>query len=164
MNHLEQTIKSMNPLAKIEKTNNSQIIADILNLGGFDLSKALAIEPDLLESDSHEHQNDISAICLNTVGPIDGKLFNKWIYGFVQANGENLYRCKGILNIDDQPRRFVFQGVHMTLDGRPGAAWDSDQVRTNQIVFIGTQLDETEIKEHFLRCHQSENEKTLVTI
>ena len=164
INHLEQTIKSMNPLAKIEKTNNSQIIADILNLGGFDLSKALAIEPDLLESDSHEHQNDISAICLNTVGPIDGKLFNKWIYGFVQANGENLYRCKGILNIDDQPRRFVFQGVHMTLDGRPGAAWDSDQVRTNQIVFIGTQLDETEIKEHFLRCHQSENEKTLVTI
>ena len=151
---LEKTIKSMNPLAKVERTNNSKISTDILDLGGFDLSKALAIEPGLLESDSHEHQDDISAICLNTEGPIDGKLFNKWIYGFVQTNGENLYRCKGILNIDDQPRRFVFQGVHMTLDGRPGSPWESNQVRTNQIVFIGTQLDATDIRENFLRCHQ----------
>ena len=156
LEQLERSIKSMNPLAKVEKTNHSEIYTDILNLGGFDLSKALAIEPDLLESDSHEHQNDISAICLNTVGCIDSQLFNKWIYAFVQANGENLYRCKGILNLDDQPRRFVFQGVHMTLDGRPGAPWDPEQERTNQMVFIGTQLNEAEIKQNFLKCHQSE--------
>ena len=59
---------------------------------------------------------------------------------------ERIFIVAKILNIDDQPRRFVFQGVHMTLDGRPGAAY-SEQVRTNQIVFIGTQLNETEIKE-----------------
>lgn len=155
--HLERIIKSMNPLAKVEKTNNSITPLNILNLGGFDLSKALAIEPDLLESDSHEHQNDISAICLNSVGSINGELFNKWIYKFVQLNGEQLYRCKGILNIDHQPRRFVFQGVHMTLDGRPGTPWESEQDRKNQIVFIGTNLDEQDIKENFLRCHHKDH-------
>ena len=51
----------------------------------------------------------------------------------------------------------------MTLDGRPGAAWEPEQVRTNQIVFIGTHLDETDIKENFLRCHQSVNQRTPVT-
>ena len=160
LDRLERTIKAMNPLAKIEKSAHSQITSDILSLGGFDLSKALEIEPDLLESDSHDHQNDISAVCLNSVGSIDGSLFNKWIYGFVQTNGENLYRCKGILNIDNQPRRFVFQGVHMTLDGRPGAPWEPHQERTNQIVFIGTELDEADIKDNFLRCHHQSLETT----
>jgi len=154
---LETVIKRMNPLAKIERSENSVINSDILCLGGFDLSKALTIEPDLLESNSHEHQNDIAAICLSSYGSVNGDLFSKWISAYVQTNGENLYRCKGILNIDDQPRRFVFQGVHMTLEGRPGTPWRSDQVRTNQMVFIGVNLDEKILKDGFLNCHYASN-------
>lgn len=155
---LEQVIRRMNPLAKIERSENSVISSDILCLGGFDLSKALAIEPGLLESNSHEHQNDITAICLSTFGIINGELFSKWISAYVQGNGDNLYRCKGILNVDDQPRRFVFQGVHMTLEGRPGTPWHSDEVRTNQIVFIGVNLDEKIIKDGFRDCHYASSE------
>ena len=83
---------------------------------------------------------------------INADLFNKWIYKFAQLNGENLFRYKGIINLDDEERRFVFQGVHMTLDGRPGKPWEKDEKRINQIVFIGKNLVDIEINAGFNSC------------
>ena len=59
---------------------------------------------------------------------------------------------KGILNVDDEDRRFVFQGVHMTLDGRPGKPWKPDETKTNELVFIGRNLQESQLREGFLTC------------
>jgi G3E family GTPase len=59
---------------------------------------------------------------------------------------------KGILNMDYEDRRFVFQGVHMTLDGRPGRPWQPDEVRRNELVFIGRDLDELELRLGFSEC------------
>jgi nitrile hydratase subunit beta len=54
----------------------------------------------------------------------------------VQEKGRDIFRIKGILNVDAEDRRFVFQGVHMLLDGRPGRPWQSGESRRNEIVFI----------------------------
>ena len=70
----------------------------------------------------------------------------------VQANGRDLFRMKGVVNLDQAARRFVFHGVHMTLDGRPGRPWALDERRRNQIVFIGRNLDEAAIRAGFRRC------------
>jgi G3E family GTPase len=56
------------------------------------------------------------------------------------------------LNLDNADRRFVFQGVHMTLDGRPGKPWRSEEVRQNELVFIGRNLDEQSLKAGFQAC------------
>jgi G3E family GTPase len=80
------------------------------------------------------------------------KALNRWLYQLVQAKGADLYRFKGILNVGDARRRFVLQGVHMWLDGRPGAVWQMDEDRRNQLVFIGKDLDRHELERGFLGC------------
>jgi G3E family GTPase len=58
---------------------------------------------------------------------------------------------KGVLAIRGEPRRFVFQGVHMMFDGRPAKPWGS-QARRNQLVFIGRNLDRHALEAAFRAC------------
>ena len=150
--NIEEYLNILNPLAKFIKTKFSAPNENLFNIGGFDLSNALKIDPLFFISNNHKHPKDINAICIKNNQIINGDLFNKWIYKFAQFNGENLYRYKGIINLDNEPRRFVFQGVHMTLDGRPGKPWGKGEKRINQVVFIGRNLDDIEIKSGFNSC------------
>ena len=150
--NIEEYLNILNPLAKFIKTKFSAPNENLFNIGGFDLSNALKIDPLFLISNNHKHPKDINAICIKNNQIINGDLFNKWIYKFAQFNGENLYRYKGIINLDNEPRRFVFQGVHMTLDGRPGKPWEKGEKRINQVVFIGRNLDDIEINSGFNSC------------
>ena len=59
---------------------------------------------------------------------------------------------KGILNIQGQDQRFVFQGVHMLFDGKPDREWRADEQRKNELVFIGRDLDEAKLRADFTRC------------
>ena len=67
-------------------------------------------------------------------------VFEKWIGELLRTKGADLYRFKGIVSIEGQPNEFVFQGVHMLLDGRPGKPW-GERARRNRMVFIGKHLD-----------------------
>src|SRR5258708_3635932 len=57
---LEARIRKMNPMAKIYRTQDAKIdIAKVLNVGGFDLKRALELEPDFLKAEEeHEHEHD----------------------------------------------------------------------------------------------------------
>ena len=61
-----------------------------------------------------------------------------------------------ILHLAGQNRRFVFHGVHMTLDGRPGRRWKPTDARQNELVFIGRNLDEAALREGFDACRVAE--------
>ena len=52
----------------------------------------------------------------------------------------------------DDPERFVFQGVHMILDGDHQRAWGKDEKRVSRIVFIGRHLPEEKIRKGFEAC------------
>src|SRR5271156_2091045 len=56
---LEQRIRKMNPMAKIYRTEECDIALDkVLNIGGFDLQRALQLEPDFLEAAGHDHAHE----------------------------------------------------------------------------------------------------------
>ena len=46
-----------------------------------------------------------------------------WLNELVQREGPDILRCKGIIAFKNEPRRFVFQGVHMILDGDLQREW-----------------------------------------
>jgi G3E family GTPase len=48
--------------------------------------------------------------------------------------------------------RFVFQGVHMLFDGRQDRPWKATETPKNELVFIGRDLNENQLKEGFRRC------------
>ena len=66
--------------------------------------------------------------------------FFPWVQDLVAKEGPNILRCKGILSFKDDPERFVFQGVHMILDGDHQRPWRADEKRDSRIVFIGRNL------------------------
>ena len=75
-----------------------------------------------------------------------------WINEFTQLRGPDLLRCKGILAFKDEPRRFVFQGVHMILDGDLQRDWRADETRQSKMVFIGRKLNRSEIEAAVEAC------------
>ena len=143
----------MNRFVRIYQVEQCRVnLDDILSVGAFDLQNILTIEPGFLEEEGHEHDSSISSISISKTGVVDSAKFNKWMFDVAQQHGPDLFRMKGILDLDAEARRFVFQGVHMTLEGRPGKPWKTGETRQNELVFIGRNLDQQEFKEAFDAC------------
>jgi G3E family GTPase len=85
-------------------------------------------------------------------GDVDPERFMPWINDIVQREGPNILRSKGILAFTNEPKRFVFQGVHMILDGDVQRPWREGEPRKSRIVFIGRNLKEDELRQGFLAC------------
>lgn len=100
----------------------------------------------------HYHDEDIQALALRTDTPLDPDRFFAWIQKLVAEEGPKILRSKGILSFKDDPERFVFQGVHMILDGDHQRPWREDERRESRIVFIGRELPEEAIRQGFADC------------
>jgi G3E family GTPase len=100
----------------------------------------------------HYHDEEMQSVSLRTERPLDADRFFPWVQDLVQKEGPNILRCKGILSFKDDDERFVFQGVHMILDGDHQRAWDAGEKRESRIVFIGRNLPQEKIKAGFEGC------------
>jgi G3E family GTPase len=177
---VEARIRGINPYAKVHKTERAQISLDqVLDRNAFDLDRILDIEPDFLaregndhnhhhdhghghghEHDHHHghgglkhyHDEDMQSVSLQSEKPLDPDKFFPWVQNLVQTEGPNILRCKGILSFKNDDQRFVFQGVHMILDGDHQRPWEKGEERLSRIVFIGRNLPEENIRKGFESC------------
>ncbi|MEN9518609.1 MAG: hypothetical protein RLZZ381_1197 [Cyanobacteriota bacterium] len=153
LTELESKIKGMNGMAKIYRTQNSELSMDsLLGVQAFDLDRALEIDPEFLSEDAHEHDESVKSFAIVESGELDGQKLNNWLSQLLQTKGVDIFRMKGILNIAGENERFVFQGVHMLLDGKADRPWKEGETRKNELVFIGRDLDEAQLKEDFRQC------------
>ncbi|MEG3970199.1 GTP-binding protein [Microcoleus sp. T2B6] len=150
---LERRIRAMNAMAKIHRTRNAELAMDaLLGVKAFDLNRALEIEPDFLGEHTHEHDETVTSVAIVESGAIDGNKFSDWIEELLRTQGPNIFRTKGILNVAGDNKRFVFQGVHMVFDGRPDRPWKTTETPKNELVFIGRNLNENQLREDFRKC------------
>ncbi len=174
----EARIRKMNPFAKLYRTANSTVDLDkVLNIGGFDLKRALELEPDFLkveeehhhdhdhdhddehehghdhehEEHDHHHDEDVTSVGITTPGDLDEKKLSDWLGTLLRTKGQDIFRMKGVLSVQGREQRFVFQGVHMLMDGRPERPWGKDP-RHNTLIFIGRNLDRRALNEGFKAC------------
>jgi G3E family GTPase len=175
LDEVEGRIRAINPYAKLHKTQRCAVpLAEVLGRNAFDLDRILDIEPEFLEVEHHHHDHDhghhdhahahhdgglkhyhdeeMQSLSLKTEAPLDPDKFFPWVQTLVQEEGPNILRCKGILSFKNDPKRFVFQGVHMILDGDHQREWKSDEPRSSRIVFIGRKLPEESIRTGFESC------------
>ncbi len=176
LNELEARIRGINPYATLHRAERAQVdINAVLGRNAFDLDRILSIEPSFLEVEEehdhdhhhdhhhdhdhhhhhglkHYHDEDMQSVALKTDKPLNPDKFFPWVQDLVAVEGPNILRCKGILSFKDDPERFVFQGVHMILDGDHQRAWKSDEKRDSRIIFIGRNLPEERIREGFEAC------------
>ncbi len=99
----------------------------------------------------HEHDDEVTSIAIERDGDVNIQQLNDWLSQLLAEKGVDIFRLKGFISIADDPRRFVFQGVHMLIDSQPERLW-GEMPRKNQLVFIGRNLDEEAITAGFDRC------------
>ena len=99
----------------------------------------------------HTHDSKVSSTSIELPGAFDVSKLNAWLEEFLIENGPDVYRMKGVVAIEGQDYRFVFQGVHMIFGSQKGAEW-GDQTPFNRLVFIGKNLDEDYIHESLKNC------------
>jgi len=178
---VEARIRAINPHAKLHITTNCQVpLEAVLGRNAFDLDRILDIEPAFLEADNdhyhshdhdhghdddkhdhghvsghgglkHYHDEEMQSVSIHVDQEVDPKKFLDWIDRVVQADGIKILRSKGILAFEDEPKRFVFQGVHMLLDGNLQRDWKAEEKRECKLVFIGRELDAEKIRSGFLK-------------
>jgi G3E family GTPase len=175
LREVEARIRGINRYAKVHKTERAMIPLDaVLGRNAFDLDRILDIEPEFLEGDGHDHDHDhghdhhhdhaprgglkhyhdeeMQSIALKSDKPLDADKFFPWVQDLVQKEGPNILRCKGILSFKNDDERFVFQGVHMILDGGHQRPWREEEKRSSRLVFIGRNLPQEKITEGFESC------------
>jgi G3E family GTPase len=106
------------------------------------------------EHEHHDHIHDESILSVSILehGAVNPQKFQAWINELLQTQGADIFRMKGILEVDGSDNRFVFQGVHMQFDGTRDRLWKSDESRQNQLVFIGRNLNREELNQGFRSC------------
>ena len=174
---VEARIRGINPYAKLHRTERCAVaLGDVLDRGAFDLDRILDIEPDFLEADDHDHDHDhhhhghdhhhhdhghglkhyhdeeMQSLSLKTDKPLDPNVFMPWLQNLVQVEGGKILRSKGILAFHDDDDRYVFQGVHMMLEGNHQRKWKEGEPRESRLVFIGRELPEEAIRKGFESC------------
>lgn len=154
LDQLETRIRSMNAFAKIYRTQDSEIEMNaILGVGAFDLDRTLEVEPGFLTDDhAHEHDDGITSIALLESAPINAEKLHDWITQLLKTKGQDIFRMKGILNMDGTDHRYVFQGVHMIFDGKVDRLWKPKEQRKSELVFIGRNLDRRMLQNQFQDC------------
>lgn len=153
-------LRKINEFCEIFETEHSKVnsLADILNIGAFDLAQVLQKEEDFLNIDGeHEHDATVSSVGIEFEGKLDLNRLNTWLTVLLRDHGVDIFRSKGILSIEGSDARFVFQGVHMLMsisssDDGVGRPWKEGEVRTNRLVFIGRNLDRGKLNERFQEC------------
>jgi G3E family GTPase len=175
---VEARIRGINPYAKLHRTERCQVgLTDVLERGAFDLDRILEIEPDFLEAgDDHDHDHhdhghhhhhhdhdhghglkhyhdeDMQSLSLRSEKPLDPAKFMPWLQQLVASEGQKILRSKGILAFAGDDDRYVFQGVHMMLEGDHQRKWKKDEKRESRVVFIGRDLPEQAIRDGFQQC------------
>ncbi|MEB3122488.1 MAG: GTP-binding protein [Snowella sp.] len=153
LENLKQKIQSMNVMAKLYPTYDANIEIDqILGIEAFSLDHALEIDPEILGEDAHQHDETVISVTIVESGDLNAKKLNSWISELLRNQGPDIFRMKGILSIQGEKNRFVFQGVHMLFDGKADRPWYPQETRKNELVFIGRNLDEMQLKEGFRDC------------
>ena len=138
---LSKRLKRMNPRAPIKKVHFGDApIGEVLDIRGFNLNAILQLDPEFLVDSHHEHSDEVESFVFRSDKPFDGQKLEQFLSGMIQVYGPDLLRYKGVLWMKGNPRRVVFQGVHMMMGGDMGKPWAKGEKKQSIMVFIGKKL------------------------
>ena len=148
---LEEKLTELNPWAQIFRTNHSQVnLKELLDMHAFDVDQKLAVDPEFLNELQTRHHHDIQSFSFEFTQPFNVEKFEF----FVQKLSENekVFRSKGFLSIEGNPRRAIFHGVNNRFTILWDRLWVKGETRTSQLVFIGKSLNESQIHQQLTQC------------
>ncbi len=97
-------------------------------------------DPQFLETDEHDHDEDVSSFVFRSNKPFDPGKLEDFLSGLIQVYGQDMLRYKGVLYMKGSDRQTVFQGVHQMMGADQGRKWQAGEKPSNKMVFIGRKL------------------------
>lgn len=156
-------VGSINPNCEIKTCQNSSVdIKDVLHLNKFELdnfndfSKSFSNfsfssigNSTMLGENSKGHLDDISSFSIISQKELSVEKVNFFISTLLEHLGKNIFRIKGVFNIEGSSHKLIFQGVHNDVEWMPGSPWSDEEKKETRIVFIGKNLDSYDIAKSF---------------
>jgi G3E family GTPase len=155
VSELAQRLKKINPRAKHQTVDFGKTdIKEVLDIRGFNLNAILDIDPDFLKDTHHHHDEAVTSFVWKDARPLNMEKIETFLSLMVQNYGPEMMRYKGVLCIEGEARRMIFQGVHMMMGGSPGKSWQPGERRESVMVFIGKNLPRKVLVEGLNYCAQ----------
>ena len=143
---LENIILGLNPHARIFRTVHSRVnLGELLDVNAFDLDRRLVADPKFLDELKERYHSDISSFSFRFDQPFAMERLEVELRELSEK--ARVYRSKGFLWISGTPRRAVFHGVNNRFTVYWDRLWDKEETRSSQLVFIGKDLDKSQIEE-----------------
>lgn len=157
ISEVKNRVRAINAFAPVYETENSIIDpSELIDIGAFDLSQTLEMDPEFLDTDAeHEHDENVTSTSSKFEGELNVNKLERWIGELMQTKAEDLFRYKGVLAVKGMDQKFVFQGVHMLFGGdfnQEIGLWKDDEKRECRFVFIGRNLDHTALEAGLMEC------------
>lgn len=150
---LSARLARLNPRAAQKQVHFGQTeIAEILDIRGFKLDDVLEINPDFLTQHAHGHTDAVYSFVYRDDNPLDQDKLKAFFAEMVKTYGVDMLRYKGILNIQGEANRMIFQGVHMLFASGKGKPWNIGEPRESVMVFIGRNLPEQRFHDGLAAC------------
>lgn len=146
---LSARLTRINRRAPIRVVKQGEIdLAELLDVRGFnlnaDLGGGLNLRPVVGQS-----LDRISSMVLRTEQALNLDRLSAFMNELLESHGKQLLRYKGVLNIEDEPRRLVFQGVLKLYGFDWDTEWAAGEARESVMVFIADDLPEAQIRSAF---------------
>jgi G3E family GTPase len=139
-------LRTMNAAAMIEPTVQAAIDPRRIFEGAIPADRASSSR-DHGDDDHAGHRHDrVTSVALTIERPLDLDKLQSFMSFLIMRYAERLLRYKGILDVRDRGERFVMQGLHDLVELRADRSWRAGDVRRSDIVFIGIDLPEVEIR------------------
>lgn len=144
---LSERLGRINPRAPIRVVEHGEVdLPELLDIRGFnlnaDVGAGMTLRP-VAKGASHDR---IRSLVLRREAPLNIDRLSEFMNQLLEEHGRQLLRYKGVLNIEGEDRRLVFQGVLKLYGFDWDRAWEEGQARESVIVFIGDELPEEQIR------------------
>ncbi|AZC20873.1 putative GTP-binding protein YjiA [Pseudomonas sp. CMR5c] len=147
-----QRLTRINRRAPIHVVDHGNIeLAQLLDVRGFNLNADLGGGISLRPVSKAPSVDRIASLVLRTEQALDLERLSEFMNELLEEHGQQLLRYKGVLNVIDEPRRMVFQGVLKLYGFDWDSEWAADEVRESVMVFIADDLPEEKIRQGFAR-------------
>jgi len=166
---VETRLRMINPYAPIHRARRGAVpLEAVFHRRGFALDRVEALlanadrhghdhDHDHDEScghpgHPHHHHADIASVLVTQDRPLDAGPVGDWLADHLARCGTDTLRVKGIVHAAGEPRKLVFQAVHMMLEGDFLGNWPATGPHRSQIVFIGRGLDAARLQAGLDTC------------
>ena len=154
---LAARISKINAIASITRCQQAHVDAsDLLckrPLSGNNVNHSSVLSSHVHDLEhGHSHADHVQTFAIHLSEPLDHGRVQDWLSYLIMRYTEQMLRYKGILNIAGRSSRVVVQGIHAAIEVDTDRDWSPDEIRKTELVFIGKNLPEQEIRQGLQNC------------